>query len=89
MTDEVSDLVLSNNDHQAGALGIAAFDSERNGFELARFVQVLSERGELDPELEGLPSDIAARQAQGQPLTRPELAVLMSTAKNRLKRGLI
>ena len=89
MTDEVSDLVLSNNDHQAGALGIAAYDAKRSGFELARFIQLLTQRGELDPELEGLPSDMAARQAEGKPLSRPELAVLMSTAKNRLKRSLV
>lgn len=88
-TQEVSDLVLANNDRQAGALGLSAFDAPRSGFELGRFIELLTERGELDPELEGLPSNLAERQANNQPLTRPELAVLLATAKNRLKRSLV
>ena len=88
-TDEVSELVLANNDRQAGALGLAAYDAERSAFELSRFIELLAQRGELDPQLEGLPSDLAAREAAGQYLTRPELAVLLATAKNRLKRSLM
>ncbi len=88
-TDEVSALVLSNNDRQAGALGLAAYDAKRSAFELSRFIELLTQRGELDPQLEGLPTDLAAREAAGQYLTRPELAVLLATAKNRLKRSLI
>ena len=84
-TEEVSDLVLANNDRQAGALGLAAADAARSQFELMRFISTLEASGELDPELEGLPRDLHGRG----PLTRPELAVLLATAKNRLKRSLI
>ncbi|QGG80329.1 NAD-glutamate dehydrogenase [Litorivicinus lipolyticus] len=84
-TDEVSALVLANNDRQAGALGVAASDAPRSQFELMRFIETLEAGGELDPELEGLPRDLTGRG----PLTRPELAVLLATAKNRLKRSLI
>lgn len=52
-TDEISQLVLANNDRQAGALGLAAFDAQRSSFELMRFIETLGQTGELDPELEG------------------------------------
>src|SRR5690625_7942201 len=47
-------------------------------------------QGRLNRELEFLPDDetLTARQAQGQSLTRPELAVLTSYAKAILKEDL-
>ena len=83
MTDDVSALVLRNNYLQPLALSL----SERQGLaELpyqARFMAELEARKLLDRKVENLPSDamLIERQKAGQPLTRPELAVLLAYAK--------
>ncbi|MEM9207113.1 MAG: NAD-glutamate dehydrogenase domain-containing protein, partial [Pseudomonadota bacterium] len=83
MTDEVTDLVLRNNYQQTLALSIA----ERRGLAetefQARFMADLEGRGLLDRAVEDLPDPIALsdRIADGKPLTRPELAVLLAYAK--------
>jgi NAD-specific glutamate dehydrogenase len=57
---------------------------------LTRLIDVLEESGDLDRKTEGLaPSDDYARRAAGGAgLTRPELAVLVSSAKLVLQRAL-
>jgi glutamate dehydrogenase len=83
MTDEVASLVLRNNYLQTLALSLA----ERRGLEdtgfQQRLMQVLESRGELDREVEYLPDDmeIGERIRRSQPLTRPELSVLLAYAK--------
>jgi glutamate dehydrogenase len=83
MTDEVAALVLRNNYLQTLALSLA----ERRGLEdmgfQQRLIQTLEQRGELDRAVEYLPDDmaIADRIKRSQPLTRPELAVLLAYAK--------
>ncbi len=83
MTDDVAELVLRNNYLQPLALSL----SERQGLaELpyqARFMAELENRKLLDRKVENLPSDavLNERQKAGQPLTRPELAVLLAYAK--------
>ncbi|MBN9046111.1 MAG: NAD-glutamate dehydrogenase [Rhizobiales bacterium] len=83
MTDDVAHLVLRNNYLQPLALSLA----ERQGLtELpyqARFMAELEHRKLLDRKVEYLPSEamMAERQKAGQPLTRPELAVLLAYAK--------
>src|SRR5689334_24578051 len=51
-----------------------------------RLIRALERAGRLDRGLEFLPDDetLAARAAQRQGLTRPELAVLLAYAKNAL-----
>ncbi|WP_285668280.1 NAD-glutamate dehydrogenase [Brucella suis] len=91
MTDDVSELVLRNNYLQPLALSL----SERLGLaELpyqARFMAELENRKLLDRKVENLPSDavLAERQKAGQPLTRPELAVLLAYAKLSLSDDLV
>jgi glutamate dehydrogenase len=91
MTDDVSELVLRNNYLQPLALSL----SERQGLaELpyqARFMAELENRKLLDRKVEYLPSDalLAERQKAGQPLTRPELAVLLAYAKLSLSDDLV
>ncbi|ASV87622.1 bacterial NAD-glutamate dehydrogenase family protein [Ochrobactrum quorumnocens] len=91
MTDEVSELVLRNNYLQPLALSL----SERQGLtELpyqARFMAELETRKLLDRKVEYLPSDalLNERQKSGQPLTRPELAVLLAYAKLSLSDDLV
>ena len=83
MTDEVAALVLRNNYLQTLALSLA----QRRGLEdlgfQQRLMQTLEQRGELDRAVEFLPDDmeIAERLRRQQPLTRPELSVLLAYAK--------
>jgi glutamate dehydrogenase len=83
MTDEVARLVLRNNYQQSLALSLA----ERRGLEdlgfQQRLMQILERRGELDRAVEYLPDEMALseRRKRNQPLTRPELAVLLAYAK--------
>ncbi|WP_183653963.1 NAD-glutamate dehydrogenase [Brucella daejeonensis] len=91
MTDDVSELVLRNNYLQPLTLSL----SERQGLaELpyqARFMAELENRKLLDRKVEYLPSDavLIERQKAGQPLTRPELAVLLAYAKLSLSGDLV
>jgi glutamate dehydrogenase len=90
MTDDVAHLVLEDNRLQALALSIA----ERGGAAAmpswSRLIDVLEEGGDLDRKTEGLAGaeDLARRAAAGQGLTRPELAVLLSSSKLVLQRAL-
>ncbi|OZA63082.1 MAG: glutamate dehydrogenase, partial [Sphingomonadales bacterium 39-62-4] len=90
MTDDVAHLVLEDNRLQALALSIA----ERGGAAAmpswSRLIDVLEEGGDLDRKTEGLAGteDLARRAAAGQGLTRPELAVLLSSSKLVLQREL-
>ena len=87
MTDDVSAIVLEDNRLQALALSIA----ERGGGEAlpsnVRLIEIFESTGRLDRKVEGLaPSDVLLRRGQDdQGLTRPELAVLLSTAKLALQ----
>jgi glutamate dehydrogenase len=80
MTDEVASLVLRNNYLQTLALSLA----QRRGLEDLGFQQrlmtSLEARGLLDRAVEFLPDEAELRR-RGQPLTRPELAVLVAYAK--------
>ena len=60
------------------------------GFE-QRMMQTLETAGELDRAVEFLPDDmtIAEHRRHSQPLTRPELAVLMAYAKLALNHHLV
>jgi glutamate dehydrogenase len=83
MTDEVARLVLRNNYQQTLALSLA----QRRGLEdlgfQQRLMQTLEQRGLLDRAVEFLPDEmvLAERRKRNQPLTRPELAVLLAYAK--------
>jgi glutamate dehydrogenase len=83
MTDEVARLVLRNNYQQTLALSLA----QRRGLEdlgfQQRLMQTLETAGQLDRAVEFLPDQMALdeRRKRGEPLTRPELAVLLAYAK--------
>lgn len=83
MTNDVAALVLEDNRLQTLALSIA----ERGGAAalplLTRLIEIFEAEGRLDRAVEGLASnDELLRRAQsGQGLTRPELSVLLATAK--------
>ena len=83
MTDEVAELVLDDNEAQTLALTVA----RRQAFTMVnvhrRYLDLLEAEGWLDRDLEFLPSDkqLADRQANGQALSTPEMAVLLAYTK--------
>ncbi|MGB0663975.1 MAG: NAD-glutamate dehydrogenase [Pontibacterium sp.] len=91
MTDEVSDLVLTNNYRQAQALSIAKVHAQESLDDYIRLMNSLEKQGKLDPALEYLPTegDLRSRVKDGGQLTRPELSVLISYAKIDIKQALV
>jgi glutamate dehydrogenase len=91
MTESVAALVLRNNYQQTLSLSLA----ERRGVEYLgfqqRMMQSLEQRGLLDRGVEFLPDDLelSERRRHTQPLTRPELAVLLAYAKLALNDELL
>jgi glutamate dehydrogenase len=91
MTEDVAALVLRNNYLQPLSLSLAQRRGLADlGFQ-QRLMQTLERRGELDRTVEFLPDDteIGERRRRSQPLTRPELAVLLAYAKLSLYAELI
>ena len=87
MTGAVSELVLDNNYRQTAALSLAQYQVSARMGEYKRFIQYLEAQGWLNRSLEFLPDEeqLADRESKSQPLTRPELSVLLSYAKVMLK----
>ncbi|MFV2106872.1 NAD-glutamate dehydrogenase [Micromonospora sp. LOL_015] len=84
MTDEVAALVLRDNYDQARALANAGAQARPLLPVHRRMITDLEQSGQLDRELEALPSDddLAERiRAGADGLTLPELAVLLAYAK--------
>nr|WP_298931966.1 NAD-glutamate dehydrogenase domain-containing protein [uncultured Erythrobacter sp.] len=83
MTDEVADIVLEDNRLQALAISIAEAAGPEATASYIRLIEQLEDTGDLDRRTEGLADGdaFARRAADGKGLTRPELAVLLSSAK--------
>ena len=90
MTEDVAALVLEDNRLQALALSIAQASGAAATGSSLRLIDMLEERGQLDRKTEGLADSetMLRRAADGQGLTRPELAVLLSCAKLALQDAL-
>ena len=90
MTDEVGALVLEDNRLQALALSIAEAGGASATASRLRLIETLEDGGHLDRKTEGLAaSDVLARRAaDGRGLTRPELAVVLSSSKLVLQEAL-
>jgi glutamate dehydrogenase len=91
MTDEVGRLVLRDNYLQTQALSLTEAQAPALLGQHARFMRGLERAGRLNRAVEFLPgtSEIARREAAGQGLTRPELAVLLAYAKTTLNDELL
>ncbi|SFR49628.1 glutamate dehydrogenase [Marinobacter daqiaonensis] len=91
MTDEVAQLVLTNNYRQTQALSVANAEAATRLEEYRRLINSMEAEGKLNRELEYLPGDevLEERKARGQGLTRPELSVLISYVKGDLKQILV
>ncbi|MFY0991553.1 NAD-glutamate dehydrogenase [Halomonas sp. C05BenzN] len=91
MTDEVADLVILDNYRQTQALDLSEILSRQGIGPFRRFISELEAVGQIDRELEFLPSDeeLQERAANEQGMLLPELSVLISYAKSVLKGDLI
>jgi len=87
MTDDVAALVLEDNRLQALALSIAELGGADAVGAQIQLIETLEEMGELDRVTEGLADNetLRRRAVDGMGLTRPELAVLLSSAKLQLQ----
>ncbi|WP_353203898.1 NAD-glutamate dehydrogenase domain-containing protein [Sphingomonas sp.] len=87
MTDDVAHLVLEDNRLQTLALSIAEADGAQAVPSYVRLIEIFEASGSLDRKVEGLAGndDLLRRAAEGRGLTRPELAVLLATAKLALQ----
>ncbi len=87
MTEEVAQIVLEDNRLQTLALSIA----EQGGADAlpsqVRAIELLEEAGRLNRAVEGLEGneELLRRAQEGRGLTRPELAVLLSSSKMALQ----
>ena len=83
MTEDVAALVLEDNRLQALALSIAEAGGASSLESHIRLIETLEESGDLDRETEGLADGetLGRRAGDNRGLTRPELAVLLSTTK--------
>lgn len=91
MTDEVADLVILDNYRQSQALDLSAILSHQSMGPYRRFISELEAAGQIDRELEFLPTDdvLKERSSNDQGMRLPELSVLISYAKSTLKGDLI
>ena len=87
MTDDVAHLVLEDNRLQTLALSIAEADGATAIPSYVRVIEIFENAGRLDRKVEGLAGndDLLRRGLDGHGLTRPELAVLLATAKLALQ----
>lgn len=87
MTDEVADIVLEDNRLQALALSVAESGGPGATASYVRLIERLEEVSDFDRRTEGLADGeaLSRRAADGHGLTRPELAVLLSSAKLALQ----
>ena len=83
MTDDVATLVLEDNRLQALALSIAQAGSAAAMPAHMRLLDLLESAGYVDRRADGMPDGaaLARRAADGRGLTRPELAVILSSSK--------
>ncbi|GAA0509032.1 NAD-glutamate dehydrogenase [Paractinoplanes deccanensis] len=91
MTDEVAALVLRDNYEQAQALGNARSQAHSLLPVHRRMLTWLEESGQLNRELEALPTDaeLATRYENGEGLAAPEFAVLLAYVKIAAEREVL
>ena len=86
MTNDVSEIVLSDNYLQTQAISLAEAQAVSAREYHLGLIRTLERDGNLNREIENLPSDeqFAELAASGTGLTRPEIATLMAYAKMSL-----
>ncbi|MEQ1537732.1 MAG: NAD-glutamate dehydrogenase domain-containing protein [Sphingorhabdus sp.] len=83
MTDDVAELVLDDNRMQTLALSIAESGGVGDLPAYVRLMETFESQNKLDRVVEGLEAndEYLRREGEAKGLTRPELAILLSTAK--------
>lgn len=91
MTDEVAQLVLVDNYEQNQMLSLEASVAQQTMDLFRHYMNDLEKAGRLDRKLENLPDEKALleRKANNKPLTRPEIAMLLSYCKMYLKQDIL
>lgn len=91
MTDEVAKLVLRDNYEQTQMISLEATVAQHTFDIFRQYLTELEKQGRLDRKLEFLPDDKALleRKATNKPLTRPEIAMILSYNKMYLKRDIL
>lgn len=91
LTDEIADLVLTDNRNQALVLSYSAYSSQNNVALHSEYIKDLEAAGLINRQVEYLPSDkeLLERKAAGLGLTRPELAVLLAYTKINVKQAIL
>jgi glutamate dehydrogenase len=91
LTQEVANLVLSDNHNQALVLSYSAYSAKKNIGLHIDYIKDLEVRWGLNRKVEFLPNDklLVERKAAGLGLTRPELAVLLAYTKILLKNEIL
>ena len=87
MTDDVAHLVLEDNRLQTLALSVMESDGANAVPSYVRVIEMFEASGRLDRRVEGLAAneELLRRGQEGRGLTRPELSVLLATAKLALQ----
>ncbi|HYC95716.1 MAG TPA: NAD-glutamate dehydrogenase domain-containing protein, partial [Sphingomicrobium sp.] len=90
MSEEVAAIVLEDNRLQTLALSIAEKGGAQALPPLVRVIEMLEESGRLNRAVEGIESneELLRRAHENRGLTRPELAILLSTSKMALQAAL-
>lgn len=91
MTDEVAALVLLDNYDQTQMLSLEASVAQQTMDLFRHYMNDLEKTGRLNRKLEYLPDDkmLLERKANNKPLTRPEIAMLLSYCKMYLKQDIL
>lgn len=91
MTQEIADLVLADNYHQAFAMSFASLETSQHFSALQNCLNELEKNARLDRVVEFLPDDkkLLERKAAGLKLTSPELAVIFAHTKIYIKNELL
>ena len=87
MTGDVAELVLTDNRNQTLALSIAESSAISGLRSYVRLIETFEASGRLDRAVEGIAAndELLRRAQEHRGLTRPELAILLSTAKLALQ----
>ena len=86
LTNDIEKLVLKDNHDQSILLNMENYSNINNLKDYSWLISCLEEKGELQREIESLPSneDITKLGLENKSLTRPEIAVLVAYSKNSI-----
>lgn len=91
MTHEIANLVLLDNYEQTEMLSLEASVAHHTMDLFRQYMNDLEKTGRLNRKLEYLPDDktVLERKTNNKPLTRPEIAMLLSYSKMYLKQEIL